>query len=326
MQRLVEPSPVGRGSQPIHPVVVGLVQQRMRIVDADRGRDRPWTRIVQQNGGAMTGHDEARHHGSTIDERERRPNRILEEYAGILAISDHHSRSQLAQAGHFPAVIKAWLEGEFPFSPAGQRLQHPNQPERFRRPELLTPQRDGHEVDNPHAGMLEGPDGLKHIGIAPVLPEYAGACMRRCELQKSAPVPVQQPAEHPWAVEARQAHPVDRALLADQRGRAQIANHAVIADGRITNAVLAQSVASVQGYSRGSRNTARPTPKPMRPSTPTTTSGTPTWIATSVTLKRIPIRVTHPLHPSPRVIRLRTAIHQSRNVAHRSDARGSTRL
>src|SRR5438094_1696298 len=221
----------------------------------------------------MTGHDEAGHHGSTVDQLERRPNRILKEDAGILAVGDQYSRSHLAQAGHSPAVIEAGLEGQLPFSPAGERLQHPNEPERFRRPELLTPQGDGHEVDDPHAGMLERPDRLKHVGITPVLPEDAGARVHGDELQKSALVPIQQPAEQPRAVKARQAHPVDRALLADQRSRAQVANHAVIADWRITNAVLAQSVARVQGYPGGSRNTARPTPKPIRPSTPTTTSG-----------------------------------------------------
>src|SRR5436309_9009107 len=255
----------------------------------------------------MTGHDEAGHHGSTVNQLERRPHRILEEDAGILAVSDHPSRSQLAQAGHCPAVIEAGLEGQFPFSPAGQRLQHPNEPERFRRPELLTPQRDGHEVDDPHAGMLERPDRLKHVGITPVLPEDAGTCVHRDELQKSALVPIQQPAEQPRAIKARQAHPVDRALLADQRSRAQVANHAVIPDRRITKAVIAQGGAPVQGYPGGSRNTARPTPKPMRPSTPTTTSGNPTWIATSGTLKRIPIRVTQPLQPSPRFISVRNA-------------------
>src|SRR5207253_11130894 len=91
----------------------------------------------------------------------------------------------------------------------------------------------------------------------------------------------------------------DRTLLADQRSGTQVANHSVISNWRITKVVVAQT---------GSRNTARPIPKPIRPSTPTTTKGNPTWIATSVTLKRIPIRVTHPLHPSPRFISVRTRL------------------
>src|SRR2546423_4284095 len=115
--------------------------------------------------------------------------------------------------------------------------------------------------------MLERPDRLNHIRVAPVLAEHAGTRVDRSELEETAPVPVEQPAEQPGAVEAWQAHPIDRALLADQRSRAQVADHSVIGDWRIPDVVVAQS---------DSRNTARPTPKPMSPSTPTTTSGNPT--------------------------------------------------
>src|SRR5438128_12638034 len=64
---------------------------------------------------------------------------------------------------------------------------------------------------------------------------------------------------------------------------------------------------AVQRSRGGSRKTARPTPNPIRPSTPTTTRGKPMWMATSVRLTRIPSKVTQPLQPRPRVIRLRIA-------------------
>src|SRR5947207_6929694 len=265
----------------------------------------------------MTGHDLAGDHGGAVDEFERCPDWKLENNAGIFSVGSQQSGPQPTQAGHVTAIIETGLEGQAPLRPAGQRLEHPNESEGFRRLQLFALQRDRHEVDDPHAGMLERPDRLNHIRVAPVLTEHAGARVRGSELEKSAPIPVEQPTEHPGAVEARQAHPVDRALLADQRRRAQVADQSIIPDRRIPDVVAGQS---------DSRNTARPTPKPMRPSTPTTTSGNPTWIATSVTLSKIPSSVTQPLQPSPRVIRLRTATRQSTNVGHRSDARGSTRL
>src|SRR5437870_12388615 len=64
---------------------------------------------------------------------------------------------------------------------------------------------------------------------------------------------------------------------------------------------------AVQRSRGGSRKTARPTPNPIRPSTPITTRGKPMWMATSVRLSRIPSKVTQPLQPRPRVIRLRIA-------------------
>src|SRR2546423_131813 len=64
---------------------------------------------------------------------------------------------------------------------------------------------------------------------------------------------------------------------------------------------------TAQGSRGASRNTARPTPNPTSPSTPTTTRGKPMWIPTSVRLSRIRSKVTQPLQPRPRVIRLRIA-------------------
>src|SRR5438270_442115 len=216
----------------------------------------------------MTGHDLAGDHGSAVDEFERCPDWKLEKNAGIFSVGSQQSGPQPTQAGHLTAIIETGLEGQSPLRSAGQRLEHSDEPERFRRLQLLALQRDRHEVDDPHAGMLERPDGLNHIRVAPVLTEHAGVRVRGSELEKSAPIPVEQPTEHPGAVEARQAHPVDRALLADQRRRAQVADQSIIPDRRIPDVVAGQS---------DSRNTARPTPKPMRPSTPTSVRS---WIVT----------------------------------------------
>src|ERR1700730_5270867 len=62
-----------------------------------------------------------------------------------------------------------------------------------------------------------------------------------------------------------------------------------------------------QRYGGGSRKTARPTPNPISPSTPMTTRGKPTWMPISVRLSRMPSKVTQPLHPRPKFIRLRIA-------------------
>src|ERR1700682_641781 len=70
---------------------------------------------------------------------------------------------------------------------------------------------------------------------------------------------------------------------------------------------LAAGLCEAGQTSGGSRNTARPTAKPIRPSTPITTSGKPRWMPTSVTLSKIPKSVTQPLQPRPKFIRLRIA-------------------
>src|SRR4029077_11427089 len=85
--------------------------------------------------------------------------------------------------------------------------------------------------------MVAAPDGLDHVRVAPVLPvreRFAG----RAQLKVTALLPVQQPAEDPGTIEAGQAHPVDRSLLADERGGAKVAHHPVIADRRIPGVAI----------------------------------------------------------------------------------------
>src|SRR2546421_11437270 len=86
--------------------------------------------------------------------------------------------------------------------------------------------------------MTAPPDRLDCVRVAPVL-AIRQRSTRRAELEIAALVPVQQPAEDPGAVESGQAHPVDRAPLADQRSGPQVADHAVVADGRIPKGLLA---------------------------------------------------------------------------------------
>src|SRR5207237_2815239 len=87
----------------------------------------------------------------------------------------------------------------------------------------------------------------------------------------------------------------------DYRRRPKVADHPVVADRRIARLAVGQ------GYWRGSRKTARPMPNPIRPSTPTTTSGNPKWMKITVALRMIPMNVTQPLQPSPRFMKLRIA-------------------
>ena len=70
---------------------------------------------------------------------------------------------------------------------------------------------------------------LEHVGIRQVAPLRAEGDGRR-EQQAAAPLLVEKGAEHAWRVEVRQAEPVDRSVACDQRGRAAVADHAVVAN------------------------------------------------------------------------------------------------
>src|SRR5207253_6668719 len=132
------------------------------------------------------------------------------------------------------------LERELPRCRAGDRLHHADQAQRLSWFHALDLRRDRHPVDHAHARVAAAPDCLDYVRGAPVLPVVEGTA-DRAKLEVATVVPIAQPAEDPGAIEARQAHPVDRSLLAEQRRRAQVAEHAVVGDRWIADVAFAHS-------------------------------------------------------------------------------------
>ena len=239
VQRLVEAPAVSRRPKPRDPVVIGLVQVDVGVLERNRGGKLATSfHMVEQHGGTVPRHHPAGDDRDAVDQFERRVARILEVDAAFIAFDHEHPGADRDQLGHPAAEVEARLEGQLPVGRAGDRLHHADQAQRVRGPPPLALDRDRHPIDHPHPGAVAAPDGLHHIGVTPVLAEgerFAG----RAELEVTAMVPIEQPAEDPRTVKARQAHPVDRAGLADQCRGPKVADHPIVTDRRIAGVSIA---------------------------------------------------------------------------------------
>ena len=87
---------------------------------------------------------------------------------------------------------------------------------------------------------------IEHVGVGPVELLALHALGGGADAEAAALAIVEERGEDARRVEARQAEPVDGAVGADERDRAQVADDAVVLDARIAHDVRdAPSVTSV---------------------------------------------------------------------------------
>ena len=89
---------------------------------------------------------------------------------------------------------------------------------------------DRHEVDDPHCAFRRLELGLEHQRVIAVPPARRAATGRGRDEPPTVVLVSQQGREAGAAVEARRAHPVDRAVVADERGGLGVADQRVLLD------------------------------------------------------------------------------------------------
>ena len=98
---------------------------------------------------------------------------------------------------------------------------------------------DGHHVEQHHFAVGDGEGGLEARGPVEVLPRRGDHLVGRGEQPAAVLLGAEQRGEAGGGVEARQAQPVDRPVLADQGGRAPVADQCVVLDGECHAASVA---------------------------------------------------------------------------------------
>ena len=227
---LAPPTLIARCRDPTQPVVDGLVEQLSRVVLRVRPRlvalledERRALALIEGEGGAdaclrALERDASRERQRQIGRREDR---------AVVGDGDVRLRA---------AVVEARLDLGLEVQRALD-AEHPAHEPLVVRPLLAVV--DRHEVDHLADAVLAEETGDEDVRVRHVELLRRPLALDGREAEEAAALRVEDRAEHAGRVEAAVAVPVDRAVSADERGRVQVADDAVLRDRQV---VVSRSV------------------------------------------------------------------------------------
>ena len=91
---------------------------------------------------------------------------------------------------------------------------------------------DRHEVDDPHRAFRRLELGLQYERVVAIAPAHRSSAGCGRDQPPAVVLVAEKCGEAGAAVEARRAHPVDRAVVADEHGGLGVPDHGVLLDPR----------------------------------------------------------------------------------------------
>ena len=230
VHHLAPAAPVGAAGDPAAPEVHGLLERVGHVVGPRAGRRLVRHHHLEDEPRRLVGAERELGHGGAVRDlhRDRRaqPQRQLAR-AGAADEQDLRVAAPLHRvrgAGVVEARIAAHAEAHL----ATDRLRATH--EVVRDAGVL----HRHEVGHLGHAVVGQEPGEQHVGVGQVELLVRRVVELRRDLEAAAALGVEEGGEHRRRVEGRQAEEVDRSVLAHQRDRVEVADDAVVLDGRVT--------------------------------------------------------------------------------------------